>query len=72
MNNKCNTCAKFLTCNRKDCKRITFVQAKILDKPKNIETTKSTIIDFRISTEEFGKKLQRFAEEFMKTAQGEK
>lgn len=34
MNNKCNTCAKFLTCNRKECKKVTFVQAKILDKPK--------------------------------------
>lgn len=72
MNNKCNTCAKFLTCNRKECKKITFVQAKILDKPKNIETTKSTSVDFGISTEEFRKRLQRFADEFMKTAKGEK
>lgn len=34
MNNKCNICAKFLTCNKKECKPITFVKANILDKPK--------------------------------------
>lgn len=36
MNNKCNLCAKFLTCNRQKCKKITFVEAKILEKPKTI------------------------------------
>lgn len=40
MNNKCNTCAKFLTCNKKECKRITFVQAEILEKPKQINPQK--------------------------------
>lgn len=72
MNNKCNTCAKFLTCNRKACNKVTFVQAKILEKPKKIETTKSTIVDFRISTEELGKKLQKFTDELIKAAKGEK
>lgn len=38
MNNMCNKCAKFLTCNKEKCKRITFVEAKILDKPKKIKT----------------------------------
>lgn len=72
MNNKCNICAKFLTCNREECNKVTFVQAKILEKPKNIEAIRGTIADFRISTEELGKILQRFADEFMKTAKGEK
>lgn len=34
MNNKCNNCAKFLTCNQKECKKISFIQAGILDRPK--------------------------------------
>lgn len=34
MNNKCNNCAKFLTCNRKKCEKVSFVEAQILDKPK--------------------------------------
>lgn len=34
MNNKCNTCAKFLTCKKEKCNKITFVQANIIDKPK--------------------------------------
>lgn len=34
MNNKCNTCAKQFTCSRKECKKVTFVQAKILEKPR--------------------------------------
>lgn len=37
MNEKCNTCAKFLTCNKKDCNKITFVKAGILEKPKTIQ-----------------------------------
>ncbi|MCI8761187.1 MAG: hypothetical protein HFJ34_08840 [Clostridia bacterium] len=37
MNNKCNNCAKFLTCNRKKCEKISFVKAEILDKPQKIE-----------------------------------
>lgn len=32
--NKCNNCAKFLTCDRKECNQVTFIQAGILDKPK--------------------------------------
>lgn len=34
MEEKCNTCAKFLTCNKKECKKISFIEAKILDKPR--------------------------------------
>lgn len=30
--NRCNNCAKFLTCNRQECKQITFLQAGQLDK----------------------------------------
>ena len=38
MNNKCNNCAKFLTCNRRECKKVTFVEAEILDKPQIIKS----------------------------------
>ena len=34
MNNKCNICAKFLTCDRKQCNRITFREAGLIDKLK--------------------------------------
>lgn len=37
MNNKCNNCAKFLTCDKMQCKKITFIEAGILDKPKIIQ-----------------------------------
>lgn len=37
MNNKCNTCAKFLTCKKKECKKVTFVEAGILERPKTIK-----------------------------------
>lgn len=30
--NKCNNCAKFLTCDRIKCDQVTFLQAKQLDK----------------------------------------
>lgn len=29
---KCNTCTKFLTCDRKECKKVTFYSANIIDK----------------------------------------
>lgn len=41
MNNKCNNCAKFLACNRKECKKITFLKAGILDKPQNKHKTEA-------------------------------
>ncbi len=44
MNNKCNTCAKQFTCSRKECKKVTFVQAGILDKPKRINLKKTDLI----------------------------
>jgi len=34
MNNKCRSCAKFLTCDKKECKKKSFVEAEILDRPK--------------------------------------
>ena len=37
MNNKCNNCAKFLTCNRKKCEKISFVEAGMIEKPKRSE-----------------------------------
>lgn len=46
MNNKCNNCAKFLTCNRNECKKISFVEAGILNKPKLIKTEKEGIARF--------------------------
>ena len=40
MNNKCSNCAKFLTCNKEKCKKITFVEAGNLDKPKKDKKVK--------------------------------
>ncbi len=52
MNNKCNNCAKFLTCDRKKCKKITFVKAGIIDKPKIVKRDGNGFIDFMISMQE--------------------
>ena len=30
----CNTCAKQYTCDKKECKKITYVQAGILEQPE--------------------------------------
>lgn len=30
--NKCNNCAKFLTCDRRKCDQVTFLQANQLEK----------------------------------------
>lgn len=30
--NKCNNCTKFLTCNREECKQITYLQAGQIDR----------------------------------------
>ena len=32
--NKCNNCAKFLTCDRRQCNRVTFLQAGQQDRVK--------------------------------------
>lgn len=32
--NKCNNCAKFLTCDRKECYQVTFLQAGQLERIK--------------------------------------
>ena len=39
---KCNNCTKFLTCDRKECKQVTFIQAGILDKPKEIKKERNS------------------------------
>lgn len=62
MNNKCNNCAKFLTCDRKECKKITFVEAGILDKPKNIKrSSKSFGITMQEAEENLRKAMQRLS-----------
>lgn len=38
MNNKCNNCVKFLTCNRRECKQVTFIQANQIERAKTKET----------------------------------
>lgn len=30
--NKCNNCVKFLTCNRTDCKQVTYLQANQIER----------------------------------------
>lgn len=59
MDNKCNTCAKFLTCNRKKCKKVTFVEAGILEKPK--------IITEHYKYKDYEKDFKNMAKEFLKT-----
>ena len=31
---KCNNCTKFLTCNRENCKQVTYLQAGQIDRIK--------------------------------------
>ena len=38
---KCSTCSKFLTCDRKECKKITFYEAKIISKLKVDKTNEN-------------------------------
>lgn len=40
MEKKCNNCAKFLTCSKKECNKITYIEAGILDKPEIKERNK--------------------------------
>lgn len=60
MNNKCNNCAKFLTCNRKSCNKITFVEAGILEKPQILENKNinNAFEDFGIKCIEAAQNLQ--------------
>ena len=56
--NKCNNCAKFLTCDRRQCNQVTFLQAGQLER---LETNlKYSRIDFNTLT------LQKSLEEFRK------
>lgn len=59
MNNKCNNCAKFLTCDRRTCEKITFVEAGIIDKPKIAKKNHNGFIDFGISTQEAVENLRK-------------
>lgn len=62
--NKCNNCAKFLTCDRRKCEQVTFLQAGQLERveanPKYLEidfnaiTLQKSIEEFRKAICEFG------------------
>ena len=60
---KCNNCAKFLTCDRRQCNQITFLQAGQLDRLEtNLKYLKIDINTFTLqkSIEEFRKALCEF------------
>lgn len=38
---KCNNCTKLLTCNRKTCKQVTYLQAGQIERIKVKETKKN-------------------------------
>ncbi len=67
--NKCNNCAKFLTCDRRKCDQVTFLQAGQIDKiePELLETLANTLeedIDYiRYSICQFGMNLKKSIEE---------
>lgn len=45
---RCNNCTKFLTCNRQNCKQITYLQAEQIEKNKTLEEAiKDVDIAFR-------------------------
>lgn len=69
MNNKCNNCAKFLTCNKKQCKRISFVEAEILDKPKIKVEYDKKLDEFYYTTQEAAKQLQQLQRAIQKLGQ---
>lgn len=59
--NKCNNCTKFLTCDRRECKQITFLQAEQLDrikiKPQYLKIDSKAL---EKSIEEFSKAIYQF------------
>ena len=67
--NKCNNCAKFLTCNRKECDQVTFLQAGQIDKiePELLEKSANTLeedIDYIINVNcQFGITIKEALEE---------
>lgn len=73
MNNQCNNCAKFLTCNRKNCNKITFVEAGILDKPKMIKNDNEIVLEalmnFGETMEETYYSIQIMCKEWLKGLQ---
>ena len=60
--NKCNNCAKFLTCDRKECDQVTFLQANQLEKieyskdflKNNTNILKESFEEFKKFIWEFG------------------
>lgn len=47
---KCNNCTKFLTCNRQNCKQITYLQAEQIErieekKEKSLTELMTTLIE---------------------------
>lgn len=61
--NKCNNCAKFLTCDRKECYQVTFLQAGQLDRletnPKYLKIDINTFT-LQKSIEQFRKAICNF------------
>lgn len=68
MNNKCRNCAKFITCDRRSCKKITFVEAGIINRPQLIKskeesfgiTMQECLYLVQKASEEIGKALNEF------------
>ena len=49
---KCNNCTKFLTCNRTECKQVTYLQANQIERLETRKEIELTIeADFRRLTE---------------------
>ena len=44
---KCNNCTKFLTCNRENCKQVTYLQAGQIDKVE--EKKEKSLIELMIT-----------------------
>ena len=61
--NKCNNCAKFLTCDRRQCNQVTFLQAGQLDRletnPKYLKIDINTFT-LQKSIEQFRKAICNF------------
>lgn len=69
--NKCNNCAKFLTCDRRQCNQVTFLQAGQLERIKysrnffkiNPNSLAESMEKFRKSLCEFGMIIKELSEE---------
>ena len=52
--NKCNNCAKFLTCDRKECYQVTFLQAG------QLERIKYSLNFFKINPNSLAESMEQF------------